>query len=218
MDKLLRLFLFFLLVQCECAGFGQSGPTDLNATKKTRALYANLKDIAKRGVIFGHQDDLACGVGWRDQKARSDVKDVAGSYLGLYGWNVSKLGNPFNIDTVAFVKMKGWIKEAYKRGGVSTISWHMDNLVTGGSSWDKTPAVLAILPGGKKHEFYKERLDLRAEFLDELKVGLFGTKIPIIFRPFHENTGSWFWWGKGNCTKDEYISLWQFTVYYLRDV
>lgn len=55
-----------------------------------------------------------------------------------------------------------------------------------------------------------------ADFLNELKVGL-GTKIPIIFRPFHEHTGSWFWWGKGNCTSEEYIALWRFTLEYLRD-
>jgi mannan endo-1,4-beta-mannosidase len=74
-----------------------------------------------------------------------------------------------------------------------------------------------IIPGGEKHEFYKQRLDVFADFLNDLKVG-FGTKIPIIFRPFHEHTGNWFWWGKGNCTSQEYIALWQFTVKYLRDI
>ena len=45
-----------------------------------------------------------------------------------------------------------------------------------------------------------------------------GEYIPIIFRPFHELNGSWFWWGKNHCTPDELKQLWHFTVTYLRDV
>ncbi len=197
--------------------FGQSTPIDKKATKKTKALYANLQLISSQGVLFGHQDDLAYGIGWKGDEGRSDVKDVCGSYPALYGWDVGKLGNSVNIDSVDFDKMKAWIKEAFNRGGVNTISWHMDNPYTGGDSWDKTPAVSTILAGGDRHEFYKQKLDLFADFLKDLKVGIW-TKIPIIFRPFHEQTGNWFWWGKGNCSRDEFVALWQFTVTYLRDI
>jgi mannan endo-1,4-beta-mannosidase len=43
-----------------------------------------------------------------------------------------------------------------------------------------------------------------------------GTPIPFIFRPWHEHSGSFFWWGKTLCTEDEYIRLWQYTVGYLQ--
>ena len=207
----------FALLFCYSTSTAQLHPIDKNVTKKTKALYLNLRRLSENGVVFGHQDDLAYGIGWKAEKGRSDVKEVCGSYPGLYGWDVSKLGNQYNIDSVEFKQMKRWIKEGYKRGGIITISWHMDNPVTGGDSWDNTPAVKNILEGGDKHEFYKQRLDLFAEFLNDLKVGL-GTRIPVIFRPFHEHTGNWFWWGKGNCTREEYIQLWQFSVKYLRDV
>jgi mannan endo-1,4-beta-mannosidase len=39
----------------------------------------------------------------------------------------------------------------------------------------------------------------------------------MIFRPFHEFDGDWFWWGRGHCTTEEFVKLWQFTVSYLRD-
>lgn len=42
--------------------------------------------------------------------------------------------------------------------------------------------------------------------------------LPVLFRPFHEHTGSGFWWGEAQCTPDEYKALWRFTVEYLRDV
>lgn len=39
----------------------------------------------------------------------------------------------------------------------------------------------------------------------------------ILFRPFHENTGSWFWWGKAFCDAETYKSVFRYTVEYLRD-
>lgn len=39
----------------------------------------------------------------------------------------------------------------------------------------------------------------------------------VLFRPFHENTGSWFWWGAGFCTEETYKELYRYTVSYLRD-
>lgn len=188
-------------------------PADPKASKKTKALYSNLALLAEKGILFGHQDDLAYGIGWKDQPGKSDVKDVGGSYPAVYGWDVSKIGQrPFNIDTVDFEKMKGWIIEGYERGGMITISWHMDNFATGGDSWDTDGRTVSkILPGGPLHADYVAKLDLFAQFLKDLK------GIPVIFRPFHEHTGSWFWWGENHCTIAEYKRLWHFTVNYFRD-
>jgi mannan endo-1,4-beta-mannosidase len=79
------------------------------------------------------------------------------------------------------------------------------------------------LPGGENHDLFTSWLDRFVAFNDDLKVGAFrwlgfGTHVPIVFRPFHEHTGSWFWWGGSNVTAEEYIQLWRFTVEYLRDV
>lgn len=214
---LIAIVILILYPGPEVKAEGSPGPVDQKATRKTRALFMNLKDLAGKGMLLGHQDDLAYGVGWKDQPDRSDIKDVCGAYPAFFGWDVSKLGQrPFNIDSVDFEKMKNWIKQGYRLGGVISISWHMDNPVTSGDSWDRTPAIYSILPGGEHHEEYKGKLDMFAEFLSELKVGPW-TKIPIIFRPFHEHTGNWFWWGRGNTTAEEFKTLWKFTVEYLRD-
>jgi beta-mannanase len=60
-------------------------------------------------------------------------------------------------------------------------------------------------------------LDKVAVFFESLK-GRNGELIPIIFRPFHELNGSWFWWGGKNASPQEIISLYRFTVTYLRDI
>ena len=44
-----------------------------------------------------------------------------------------------------------------------------------------------------------------------------GVKIPVIFRPWHEHTGSWFWWGQNLCSAEEYKSLWKMTYDYLQE-
>jgi mannan endo-1,4-beta-mannosidase len=193
--------------------------SDKNATPETVNLYQNLILLQEKGFLFGHQDDLAYGVKWRYEDGRSDIKDVTGDYPALYGWDLGGIEHQKsnNIDGVPFKKMKNWIKEIYDRGGVSTISWHMDNPLTMKNSWDTTPGSLrSILPNGEKHQLYLSWLDQAAQFLGNLK-GSDGKKIPILYRPFHELTGNWFWWCKNNATPEEFKEIWRFTIHYLRE-
>ena len=211
---------------------------DARATNETKALFINLWTLADTNqTLFGHQDDTFFGVGWRDEPGRSDVRDVSGSYPAVYGWEIGdlELGVPNNLDGVPFDTMREKIIEGYRRGGVITISWHMNNPVTyqsigsdpddpyPGRSWDRTPAVSTILPGGSNHALYRRWLDDFAEFAKSLTVsGVPWNEdehlVPVIFRPFHEHNGSVFWWGGRNTTEADYIALWQFTVQYLRDL
>lgn len=177
---------------------------------------------AESKILFGHQDDLAYGVGWKNVPKASDVRFSCGDYPAVYGWELGNLEHDslYNLDSVSFRKMRSWIREGYQRGGVITLSWHLDNYHTGGSAWDTTSAVRDILPGGPKHEQYQKDLDRFAVYVNRLRGGkLFSKhKIPVIFRPFHEHTGGWFWWGKTHASPDEFKALWRFTVTYLRDV
>jgi mannan endo-1,4-beta-mannosidase len=147
------------------------GPTDQHATAETRALFFNLRRLAREHVLFGHQDDLAYGYDWVAEPGRSDVKESAGAYPALYGWEVSGIEKdaPRNIDNVDFTRMREWIAEGYRRGGVITISWHVGNPLTGGNAWDTTSAVATILPGGVHHEQFKRSLDKLASFLASLR-------------------------------------------------
>jgi mannan endo-1,4-beta-mannosidase len=189
---------------------------DKKATEETKALYLNLKKISEKGIMFGHQEDLAYGVGWNATTGRSDVKDVCGAYPAVHGWDLGKEGDENNIDHVSFANIKKWIVETYTRGGINTISWHVDNPSTKSNAWDTTGnAVKNILPGGKDHAGFKLRLDKVADFLSTLKSG--NTYIPIIFRPYHEHNGNWFWWGKGPSIEQDYIALWKFTIDYLKN-
>ena len=176
---------------------GSNSPANKNATKGTANLYRNLKQLATKGFMFGHQDDLAYGVEWRYQQGRSDIKDATGDYPAVYGWDLGgiEMGSKNNLDGVPFEQMKQFIKDGYERGGIVTISWHLRSPIGAEKgAWDTTHGtVKAILPGGDKHELYKTWLDKVADFIGSLK-GDKGEAIPVLFRPYHELTGNWFWW------------------------
>nr|WP_294786431.1 glycosyl hydrolase [uncultured Flavobacterium sp.] len=192
--------------------------SDQKATSETKSLYKNLNTLSQKGFLFGHQDDLAYGVKWKYENGRSDIRDVAGDYPAVYGWDIAGLekDDVNNIDGVPFAKMKQYIIEANSRGGISTISWHFDNPATGKNAWDNTQNSLkTILPSAENHKKFTSWLDKAAVFFLSLK-DKNGKSIPILFRPFHELTGGWFWWGKGNCTPEEFKTAWKFTFDYLQ--
>jgi hypothetical protein len=213
------LIIFFL-----CAGLALQAKkpaiADPKASKETIRLYERLQKLQQKGIMFGHQDDLPYGNNWYDKPGRSDVREVCGDYPAVFGWELGhlELGHAYNLDSVNFEKVVGWIKEMNQKGAIQTISWHLNNPLTGGTAWDVSNkrTVASILPGGEKNELYRSYMDQLASFLLRLKDDK-GHYIPILFRPFHEHTGSWFWWGKNLCTPEEYKALWRYTATYLRD-
>ncbi len=229
----LALVFCFGLSACNDAGSTSKEPespgaspedrlVDSRATPSTRALWINLNDLRVEGFLFGHQDSLAYGVEWQDESGRSDIKDVTGDYPAVYGWDIGnlELGHEVNLDGVSFAKMQTWIKAGYLNGSVITISWHMNHPLTQEPAWETSTGVSAILPGGEAHEEFKAYLNRFADFIVGLEVETPGggtELIPVIFRPWHEHNGDWFWWGKRHTKEQEFIDLWRFTVEYLRD-
>jgi hypothetical protein len=208
------IFLFFLSVAMQAQ---ESAPVDRLATPETIKLFRHLKML--KGFMIGHQDDLAYGVGWKYVPGKSDIKEVTGDYPAIYGWELGRIeiDQPVNLDSVPFDMMKGFIREGYDRGGVITISWHLNNPLTGKSAWEPYDGTVhSVLPGGEKHDLYLSWLDKVAAFFLSLK-GAHGEFIPVIFRPFHEINGSWFWWGGKNASPEEIKQLYQLTETYLRD-
>lgn len=228
MKHLLALLALSGLVACSSpASHSPAGPTPVDslATPETRALLANLhRTAAERRILFGHQDPTAYGVGWRPSpgepvdsfETKADVYRVYGDFAAVYGWGVDDPAFVArNIDDIDWDVMRELVIRGYRRGGIHVFSWHGANPKTGTNAWDTTRVVADLLPGGALHDTLKARLDGIAGYLDSLQDG--PTKIPVIFRPYHEHNGSWFWWGARFSTPEEYKALWRFTVEYLRD-
>lgn len=219
LNKIILTSIFSSLLLLGSNALKAQSLSDPQATKETIALYKNLHLLSKEHTLFGHQDDLAYGVNWKYVTGKSDIKEVVNDYPAIYGWDMGRieLGSAKNIDGVPFDQMRKYIQSSYAKGAVITLSWHFDNPLTGGSSWDTTKnSVRAILPDGTKHQLYVTWLDKAAQFMQSLK-GSKNEAIPILFRPFHELTGNWFWWGRNTATPAELKQAWRFTVDYLRN-
>jgi mannan endo-1,4-beta-mannosidase len=114
--------------------------------------------------------------------------------------------------------------DAAREGAIITVSAHLPDFTQmeisdlgmdySAKDGQATVGVAArILPNGDKNAVYTAYLDLIADYAKLLNA----QDIPILFRPFHEHTGNWFWWGKGKISEQEYIDLWRYTVDYLRN-
>ena len=215
-----RFCLILLLVVTFSENLQAQQCSDIAATSSTQKLYKNLFQLKDSYTIFGHQDAMAYGVGWRGIAGKSDIHDVVQDYPGLYGFDIAniELGLSKNIDGVPFNDIRSNIVAAHAKGSLVSISWHVGNPLTGKNAWDTTHgSVASVLPGGQQHQKYKSWLDKVAIFLQSLQTPG-GEPIPVLFRPFHELTGTWFWWGKNNCTPQQFITLWNFTQDYLMQV
>ena len=211
--KYLSLIAGVALVSC---GNNKKAETTSAVETMTPAetLIAQLDSVSKSGSFyFGHHDDTAYGYDWKYVDGNSDVKGVTGEYPGLMSWDLGhlELDSARNLDGVPFSFIASEIAKQDARGGINTISWHLRNPLSGGDSWDVSVSPLHQLAS---NQALSDTLDLwigrTADFIASLKDSE-GNAIPVIFRPWHENTGNWFWWGSGNSTPEEYIDLWKRT-------
>ncbi len=104
-------------------------------TAETEALLDKLIRLPKKGFMFGHHDDPVYGIGWDGDENRSDVKSVCGDYPAVMAFDLGRIerGGEKNLDDVLFERIRAEIIAHYNRGGVCSLSWHVDNPVTGGS-------------------------------------------------------------------------------------
>ncbi|KAF2509289.1 beta-mannosidase [Flavobacterium zhairuonense] len=200
---------------------------DPNATKETVALFYNLKKLAKTKTAIGQQD--AFNSYYQDAGGDSDIKKNTGYDPAILGSDFMFITDKSNDGTAnnwfyqQEQKIVADVKAAYAKGAVNTFCWHLREPnkeesfnVADMTADQKATAFRSILPGGTNNEWYKKKLDKVASVVSNLK-GTNGELIPIIFRPFHEFDGSWFWWGANFSTADEYKKAYQFTVDYLKN-
>ncbi|MER6413112.1 glycosyl hydrolase [Streptomyces humidus] len=197
---------------------------DDRATPATRALFAYLRRRQGDGILFGHQHDLTYGFTFTHPDGRaSDTLAAVGDHPAVFGWDTLVLdgderpGAEDAGEAENIAALSRCIRQGDARGGINTLTAHLPNFVTGGNFYDTRGAVVGrILPGGARHADFNAFLDRVAKAVKGARRPD-GTAIPVVFRPFHENNGAWFWWGAGHTTPGEFVELYRYTVEYLRD-
>lgn len=214
-------FIFSFLVVLVSAQ--KNKPIDKKATRETKALFKSMLKLSENHTMFAHQHATEYGHGWYGEEGRSDVNSVVGTHPAMVGVDLSGFsGRNRTRKQIEENKerLRKNVVDTYNRGGVTTVAWHFHNPVSDGAFYWRDsvslPAVKYIIPGGEAHEEYKIILKDIADWAHNIK-GENGELVPVIFRPFHEFDGGWFWWGAPHCTVDEFKTLWKFTVSYLRD-
>ncbi|MBR1383504.1 MAG: hypothetical protein IJ555_06810 [Ruminococcus sp.] len=98
-------------------------------------------------------------------------------------------------------RSKAW----HEKGGIVTICWHTGVNGSGyQESLDENPDFDKLLtPGTDEYNEMIASWDKAAAALSELQ----DAGVPVLWRPFHEFDGQWFWWGKGG--SENFIRLWQ---------
>ena len=107
----------------------------------------------------------------------------------------------------------------WKKGGLVTISWHADNPFKAGYDvrWDaaenkdsiSVTSLLKNAPASLTKTNYRSELGTVAKSLKQLQ----DAGVVVLWRPFHEVNGTWFWWGVNHTSKPtnqkEYAALWK---------
>ena len=204
--------------------------TDANADDSAKALFTYLSALSENNqVLFGHQNDVSRSV--NPKADLGDVYDVTGSVSGIFGLDSLALTGSEAGGTDAASALANSIaysKKAADNGALITLSTHMPNFTNSKikKNADGTynffdcdfaeakdlsnNSAEQILPGGAYNEVFNAYLDIIAEYANTLAQD----DIPVIFRPFHENTGAWFWWGSTNSV-ETYKSLFRYMRDYL---
>lgn len=102
----------------------------------------------------------------------------------------------------------------WQAGGISQLIYHMGN-PTGDDSYDSAKGSCgsgcigqAITPGTNKNKVLLQRLDHAATELAKLQAA----NVAVIWRPWHESNGGWFWWGMEG--GGEFVKLYKFVFDY----
>ena len=203
---------------------------DENAADCAKALFTYLSALKESDqVLFGHQNDVSKQVSTKSELG--DVYEVTGQVSGVFGIDSLALADTEAGGTdaaTALANSVAYSKTAAENGAIISLSTHMPNFSNTkvvknddgtysffGCNFDESKdlsndIVKQILPGGEYHDAFNAYLDIIADYATQLQE----ENIPILFRPFHENTGNWFWWGSAN-TPETYKSLFRYTKDYM---
>lgn len=207
----MRKLIYIFLTLCIISSCVQ------NTKTKQQDLLTRLNETAEKGIIyFGQQDATVYGhfsTCWGNADFKSDMSKICGNEPMILGFDLGGIesGDSLNLDGVPFSVIRNAAQTHLKKGGIVTFSWHPRNPVTLSNSWDTTAIVTA--------DFEQIKITLKpwlknvATFLNSCLTSCCDSdkNHQIIFRPWHEHTGWWFWWGQQTLTKEHYINLWHFT-------
>ncbi|MHA7058923.1 glycoside hydrolase family 26 protein [Aquimarina sp. M1] len=184
---------------------------DTNLCEEAKDLYARLLTLTQNGIAFGQQEPFGTGNSFPlPNELDENFIEVANDYPAIAGFDLEWIGLQSYATIDAFIeKFTTAVVDAHQNGSIITMSWHTVNPST--RSDDLNGVVPEMLENGAYRDTFLEYLKRVATLFKNLK-DEDGKPIPVLFRPWHEMNGSFFYWGEGFRTTEEYKQLYRDTV------
>ena len=190
------------LMFCVSVCLGASEPANPNAGAKARAVLKYLQGLEARQekrLLSGQFTDAGNGASLRLPR---EIHDQAGQWPALVGADYAD----WSKGGLTFKAPNQTVTEYWNQGGLVTISAHLYNPANpnGGGLREKGVDLKTLLePGTETQTRWMRELDLLASGLQALKEN----GVVVLWRPFHEMNGDWFWWGGKE--PETFIKVWQ---------
>jgi mannan endo-1,4-beta-mannosidase len=188
-NKRVLMFVIILLI-CSRTRAQSDVPVNPNASEGVKKTLKLLYDVKGKYILSGQQNYNS------DRNVFSDsAKAITGKYPAIWGsdfinWGDKDLG-PQIVEEA--------IKKS-KEGYLVTLMWH-EGKPTDDPPYDFSKNVIAkmsdadwdqlVTPGTALNKKWLAQIDVIASYLKQLKYA----GVTVLWRPYHEMNGVWFWWG-----------------------
>lgn len=201
MDKIKYILLICILIYASSCSKEQHLPVVSNPSPEAISLLNKIYDLQGRYVFSGQHNyphEL--------NRSTDSTKIMTGKTPLIWGSDMGEHDSSFRENVISEAKKK------FKEGFIITLMWHAAPPITRDKpgrkgSWYKMSDeewMSVITPGTEDHIKWLQDIDAVAESLKKLR----DANIPVLWRPYHEMNGIWFWWGNRRGDYG-YKSLWK---------
>jgi len=172
-----------------------AAPVNPDATPEARELLKRIDAISGHYTLTGQHNFPNHLSRWSDR-----IYDLTGKFPAVFGSDFGFAGGEDKDSVLGRPAMIEEAKRQYRNGAVIALCWHEvrptdDEPVTFRDSvqgkltdfeWNEL-----LTPGTEINKRWIEQVDVVAGYLKQLQ----DAGVPVLFRPYHEMNGNWFWWG-----------------------
>jgi len=171
-------------------------PVNANATPEARVLLEFVYSHKGKAMLSGEHNQM-----WRMSEPSERIHAITGQYPLIWGGEWGFSDERHDIDNVKYrPRLMQQIRDQHAAGRIVVITFHQACPTVGepcgfvdgvqkklfDEEWDEI-----LTEGTSLNREWQQCVDRLAAALNVLQ----SERIPIIFRPYHEMNGGWFWWG-----------------------
>src|SRR6056297_2850878 len=160
-------------------------PVNPNATPEAVELLRYLYSVSGENILSGQHN-----YGHELTRSSDSIIAITGKTPAIWGSDISSMSE----------KLFEEAQRQHREGVIITLMYHqvkpfhhdsmgfsrsVQGMVTD-EQWEQI-----VTPGTEYHNMWLEKIDQRAEFLKKFR----DANIPVLWRPYHEMNGMWFWYG-----------------------